>query len=135
MNPTNSARIESAHEKTYEACTRLRAQYLYPPEEGEILEEIKGELWDTLNFNDVCSALVTEGAIDKEAFVRALREDDEQGVFALLEGAIQVYVEQWARKERDLSLWEAEEREAEEREWEIHSVWRVHCEFCRGVQE
>ncbi len=114
-------RLESAYENY---CARMDAQYLNSLEEGEELSDIEQEFWGELNFNDISSALADEEAIDGKAFVRAMQQGDTDKVFHMLQDAIQIYVEQRARKERELSLWEAEgleelEREDAEREWRM----------------
>src|SRR5260363_198189 len=68
---------------------------------AKTLADIEQELWDALNFNDICSALATEGATDEDTFVRAVHECDSDKVFILRQRAIQSDIDYRTQKEYD----------------------------------
>jgi hypothetical protein len=115
MNPTDQL------ERAFEAhCARLYGQHLDDLDEVEMRSAIEQELWDALNFNDICDALATEGAIDEKDFVRAVHECDAQQVLDLLHIAIQEDIEQRAKKEYEKRRreWEWEAQAYEEETWD-----------------
>jgi hypothetical protein len=71
-------------------CTRFESVCpdwnLVPSEEsekeGELLTEIEEKLWDALDFNDICSVMAEEDAIDQKAFVQALQGCDSERGFS-----------------------------------------------------
>src|SRR5260363_54316 len=96
MTQTNFACLESIFMRMRQGFYRL-AKFT----KAKTLADIEQELWDALNFNDICSALATEGATDEDTFVRAVHECDSDKVFILVQTAIQSDIDYRPKKKYD----------------------------------